>query len=238
MNAPAPIGHNSSDAFTVARDTVTDAVDEARAWLDGAAVADKEQADGLAHLLDLLRKAHKGADEARKIEAKPFDDGKAEVQARYKPLLTDAERAIDAVKAALARWQREEQRKADEAARAAREAAEQAQREAEAARRAADPANLAEREAAERKQAEAEALAKAAAKAEAAPVGAKGAYAARRTALVVTRVPVAIADGKAALRWVMEHRPDELKAALLEIARQAKGCDVPGVTYEERETVR
>jgi hypothetical protein len=237
MNAPAMIGHNSSP-YIEARDTVNDAVSEAREWLDGKPVADKDQADGLAHLLDLLRKAHKGADEARKLEAKPFDDGKAEVQQRYKPLLTDAERAIDVVKAAIAKWQREEQRRADEAARIAREAAERAQREAEEARRAADLANLAEREAAERKLAEAERLAKAADKAEAAPVGAKGAYAARRTALVATRVPVAIADGKAALRWAMERQPDELKAALLEIVRRAKASDVPGVTYEERETVR
>lgn len=237
MNAPATIGHNS-DAFTVARDTIADAVGEAREWLDGQPVADKDQADGLAHLLDMLRKAHKAADEARKMEAKPFDDGKAEVQARYKPLLTDAERAIDAVKAALAKWQAAEQRRADEAARAAREAAEQAQREAEEARRAADLANLAEREAAERKLAEAEALAKAADKAEAAPVGAKGAFATRRTALIVTHVPVAVSDGPAALKWCKEHRPHELRAALIEIVRQAKAENVPGIEYERRETVR
>lgn len=154
MNAPATIGHNS-DAFTVARDTVNDALLEARAWCDGAAVADQEQADGLAGILDMLRKASKAADEARKLEAKPFDDGKAEVQARYKPLLTDADRAIDAVKAALATWQAEQKRIADEAARIAREAADKAAREAAEARRAADLANLAEREAADAKLAEA-----------------------------------------------------------------------------------
>lgn len=231
------IGHNS-DAFTVARDTVQDAVDEARQWLDGAAVADKDQADGLAHLLDVLRKAHRGADEARKIEAKPFDEGKAAVQARYKPLLTDAERAIDAVKAAIAKWQREEQRKADEAAAAARAAAEQAAREAQEAMRAADAANLAEREAAERALAEAERLAKEAKRAEEVPVGAKGAFAARRTSLIVTREPVEIVDGKAALQWAMRHVADDLRAWLLQAAKRHKGGDVPGVRYEERETVR
>lgn len=237
MNAPAMIGHNSS-LYIAARDTIADAVGEAREWLDGKPVADKDQADGLAHLLDTLRKAQQSADDARKVEAKPFDEGKAEVQARYKPIMTDAERSIDVVKMTLAKWQAAEQRRADEAARIAREAAERAQREAEEARRAADLANLAEREAADRKLAEAERLAKAADKAEAAPVGAKGVYAARRTALVVTRVPVAIADGPAALKWCKEHHPHELRDALLEIVRKAKAHDVPGVSYEDRETVR
>lgn len=237
MTDIATIGHNS-DAFTVARDTVNDALAEARLWLDGAAVADQDQADGLAGILDMLRKASKAADEARKLEAKPFDDGKAEVQARYKPLLTDADRAIDAVKAALAKWQAEQKRIADEAARIAREAADKAAREAAEARRAADLANLAEREAADAKLAEAERLAKAADKAEAAPVGAKGMFAARRTALVTTRVPVELIDGKAALQWAMRNVPDDLTEWLLQQAKRHKAGDVPGVRYETQETVR
>lgn len=231
------IGHNASP-YEQAKGQVDDALMEARAWLDGAAIADAEQADGLAGVLDMVRKAKKAADEARKAEAKPFDDGKAEVQARYKPLIADAERAEDACKAALAKWQREEQRKADEAARVAREAAEKAQREAEQARRAADAANLADREAAEAKLAEAERLARAADKAEAVPVGAKGMFAARRTALIITRVPVELTDGKAALQWAMRNLRDELTEWLLQQAKRHKGGDVPGVRYEEQETVR
>lgn len=237
MNAPANIGHNS-DPYTVARDGVNDALMEARAWLDGAAVTSQDQADGLANLLDMLRKAEKAADEARKLEAKPFDDGKAEVQARYKPLITDAQRAMDSVKAALATWQAEQKRIADAAARAAREAADKAAREAAEARRAADLANLAEREAADAAIAEAERLARVAKQAEAAPVGAKGAFAARRTSLIVTREPVALADGKAAVQWVMRNIPDDLTAWLLDQAKRFKGGDVPGVEYETRETVR
>jgi len=237
MNAPTMIGHNSSP-YIAARDTIADAVGEAREWLDGKPVADKDQADGLAHLLDTLRKAHKAADDARKIEAKPFDDGKAEVQARYKPILTDAERAIDVVKMTLAKWQAAEQRRADEATRIAREAAERAQREVEEARRAADLANLAEREAADRKLAEAERLAKAADKAEAAPVGAKGAYAARRTALVTIHVAASLNDPAAALKWCKEHQPHFLKVAVLDMIHKGRWQNVPGVTYETRETVR
>lgn len=237
MTEIATIGHNS-DAFTVARDTVNDALAEARLWLDGATVADQDQADGLAGLLDMLRKASKAADEARKIEAKPFDDGKAEVQARYKPLLTDADRAIDAVKAALAKWQAEQKRLADEAARIAREAADKAAREAAEARRAADLANLAEREAADAKLAEAERLAKAADKAETAPVGAKGMFAARRTALVTRTEAVALTDAAAALKWMKEHQPHFLKVALLDAIHKGRWLNVPGVTYETKETVR
>lgn len=237
MNALANIGHNSTP-FIAARDTIADAVGEAREWLDGKPVADKDQADGLAHLLDTLRKAHKSADEARKIEAKPFDDGKAEVQARYKPILTDAERAIDTVKLTLAKWQREEQRRIDEEARVAREAAELAAYQAAEARRQADLANLAEREEAERKQQEAERLAKHAKAIEAAPSGAKGVYATRRTALLVSRVPVSLSDASAALKWCKEHQPHFLKTALLDLIIKGRWQNVPGVTYEDRETVR
>jgi hypothetical protein len=233
----ATIGHNS-DAFTVARDTVNDALLEARAWCDGAAVADQEQADGLAGILDMLRKASKAADEARKIEAKPFDDGKAEVQARYKPLLTDAERAIDAVKAALAKWQAEQKRKADEAARIAREAAEKAAQEALEARRAADLANLAEREKADAALAEAERLAKAADAADKVQTGAKGMFAARATALITKTEAVALEDAAAALKWMKEHQPHFLKVALLDAIHKGRWQNVPGVTYETTHTVR
>ena len=237
MGALDMIGHNASP-YEQAKGQIDDALIEARAWLDGAVIADAEQADGLAGVLDMVRKAKKAADDARKAEAKPFDDGKTEVQARYKPLITDAERAEDACKTALAKWQREEQRKADEAARVAREAADKAQREAEQARRAADLANLAEREAAERALQEAERLARAANKAEAAPVGAKGVYAARRTALITRTEAVAMPDPAAALRWCKEHQPHFLKVALLDMIHKGRWQNVPGVTYDTKETVR
>jgi hypothetical protein len=232
-----PIGHNSTP-FIAARDTINDYVGEVREWLDGKPVASPQQAEGLAHLLDMLAKARKAADEARKMEAQPFDDGKAEVQARYKPLLTDADRAIDAIKAALGAWQLAEQQKRDEAARAAREAAEKAQREAAQARAAADADNLAAREAAEAKLQQAAQLAREAARIEAAPVGAKGAYAARRTALVATVKAVEIVEGAPALAWLRQRYPDELKAALLAIVQRHKAHDVPGVRYEEQHTLR
>lgn len=135
--------------YEAARAKVAEARDEAAMWLDGAAVTSQEQADGLAQLLDMARKAGKQADDARKIEAAPFDAGKDEVQARYKPVITEAERVADTLKTALGRWLAKVD--ADQRAAAAAKQAE-AQRladEARAKHAAANPVNLAEREAAD-----------------------------------------------------------------------------------------
>jgi hypothetical protein len=233
----APIGHNASP-FIQARDTVADLMLEAQQALDGTTAADQDTADYFAGLLDMARKAEKAAEEARKIEAKPFDDGKAEVQARYKPLVADAQRVQTACKAALLDWQRKEQARKDAEARAAREAAEKAAREAAEAHRAANAASLAAQEEAERKMAEAEQLARAAKQAENAGVGAKGVYAARRTTLVTRRIPVALDDGKAALQWAMRQLRQELTDWLLLQAKRHTAGDVPGVRYETVEDVR
>jgi hypothetical protein len=234
----ADIGHNS-DAFAVTRDTLGDLLAEAKLWLDGSPVADREQADGLRLLQVKIRDAHKEGDAARMAATKPHRDAETAINAEWKPILAPAKTALDVLSAALGKWQAEEQRKADEAARVAREAALQAEREAQEAFRKADAANLAEREAAERAQQEAERLAREATRAEQAKTGAQDVLGmGRRSALIVTREPVGFTDRTAALRWAKEHRPQELADALLEIVRKAKAGDVPGVAYETREKVR
>ena len=60
---------------------------EATNWLDGDPIANEGQASALAKLLSDVREAEGEADAARKAEAKPFDEGKAKVQARYEPML-------------------------------------------------------------------------------------------------------------------------------------------------------
>ena len=131
-NAPPPI----SD-YEAAKERIEDLLIEARNWLDGAPVETQAQADEVGRLMDSLRTAHRHADAARKVEAKPFDDGKAEVQGRYNPLLKRASDAVDGAKATVGRFLQAQERKrreeadrlrreADEAARAAREAAEAA----------------------------------------------------------------------------------------------------------------
>jgi hypothetical protein len=233
----APIGHNAAP-LDVARDTISDLLAEMRLWLDGAPVADRDQAEGLRLMQDRLRIAVKEGDAARMAATKPHRDAEAAINAEWKPVLAPAKNALDAVAAALGKWQAEEQRKADAEARAAREAAAQAEREAQAALRAADAANLAEREAAEAALVAAERLAREAKRLEATPVGAKSVVGGRRSALIVTREPVGFTDRKAALQWAMAHRPDDLAAALLELVRKAKAADVPGVEYQERMVAR
>src|SRR3990167_6078636 len=104
---------------------------EAALWLDGAQVESQGVADGLATLIAMLREAVAFANEARKAENEPFDTGKAEVQARYNPLLQKADLAMMTCKNALAPW-------LDAIDRAQREAAEEARRVAAEKAKAAD----------------------------------------------------------------------------------------------------
>lgn len=132
--------------FEAVRDRIADLFLEATNWADGAAVANQAQADEISFLIEQLRKAKGAADEQRKAEAKPFDDGKAEVQARYNPLIKDgtgkADLAISACKAALKPWlqQLEDEQKA--VAAAARRVADELAAKAAAARASADASNL------------------------------------------------------------------------------------------------
>lgn len=159
-NPRAILGGNSPPPdptpYDIARKAVEDIYQETVLWLDGHAIDSKEMADGVGNLLAGIRKAEKLADEARKAENKPFDDGKAEVQARYAALIGDTKTtkgktvlAAEACKAALQPWLLAEDRRLAEEARVAREEADRRRREAEAALRASDATNLAAREAAE-----------------------------------------------------------------------------------------
>src|SRR3990167_3296349 len=122
---------------------------EAALWLDGAQVESQGVADGLATLIAMLREAVAFANEARKAENEPFDPGKAEVQARYNPLLKKADLAMMTCKNALAPWLDAIDRAQREAAEEARRVAAEKAKAAQDAIRAADAANLAEREAVE-----------------------------------------------------------------------------------------
>jgi hypothetical protein len=62
---------------------------EAKNFCDGAAIENQAQADTVARLIDDFRAAQKAADDARKEEARPFDEGKAAVQEKYAVLIAD-----------------------------------------------------------------------------------------------------------------------------------------------------
>lgn len=132
MNVVARIGHNQPPEptpFEASKEAIEGLFEEAKGWLDGEPIANQAQADDLQKLMRLIQAAAKEADERRKEEARPFDEGKAEVQARYNPLiqkdkgLTDL--AVSACKKALAPWlvkvDEENRRKAEEARKEAEE---------------------------------------------------------------------------------------------------------------------
>src|SRR3954462_1773802 len=107
----AGIGHNNPPAFEAIKVHVDDLMVEAKNWCDGSAIESQAQADVVAKLIDDFRSAAKAADEARKEEAKPFDEGKAKVQEKYGALIADTKgqkgqivRALEALKATLTPW--------------------------------------------------------------------------------------------------------------------------------------
>lgn len=217
MNVIATIGHNRSP-FELVKESIEDLYAEAKLWLDGEPVTTQEQADALNTLQSRIREAAKEAEKARKAEAKPFDDGKAEVQARYKPIQNRADEADAAVKCALKPYLMELDRRQQEAARMAREEAARKQQEAMDAMRQRDAANLESREHAEKLAAEAKAAAAAASKAEQAKAHAKGAG--RATGLRTVHRAVMV-DPKEAAAWVWVERRDELMTFVQDLADKA-----------------
>jgi hypothetical protein len=212
---------------------IEELMEQAQGFLDGEPIANQAQADAIGTLLGMLRQAKSGAEEQRKIEAKPFDDGKAEVQAFWIPLKGRIELAEDIAKKALAPFlAAEEARKQAEAARA-REQARRAQRAAQEALQAASTPNLAAREEAERLLTEANKADKAANRAEKAKPMAAGLG---RSVSLRSRWTATLTDSAKALSHYRERQPEELREWLREQAqRDVNGGarDIPGFSITE-----
>lgn len=221
MSNTAVLGHNNPPEptpFEAVSAEINDLYGEAKLWLDGEKVTTQEQADALNTLETRIRKAAKTAEENRKAEAKPFDDGKAEVQARYKPVIAKTDEAIAAIKAALKPYLVELARQQDELARKAREEADKKRAEALAAVAARDGANLESREEAEKKIAEAKAADEAARKAASVKAHAKGEG--RATGLRTVKRAVMI-DQREAAAWVWNERRADLMDFIHDLAEKA-----------------
>lgn len=237
--APAPMGHNQPPPMTPFEEVETEIFglfDEAKHWLDGQGVASEEDATGVAKLLDMIRKAEKRADEARKVEAKPFDDGKAEVQERYKPLLTRCKLAADAAKKALAPWLERAEAEKRAIAEAARREADEKARTAQEALRASAATDLDAREHAEALLRDARAAEKAASKAEHDKAGAKGGA---RAVTLRTTYRAEVTDANAFARFVWAEHRDDLTAFLATLANRLVGSglrSLPGVVVHEERT--
>jgi hypothetical protein len=223
MNQIASIGHNQAPTpFDDIEARINDLYAEARQWLDGEEVTEQTQADALNTLASQIREAAKEAEEMRKAEAKPFDDGKKEVQERYNPLIQKGkgktEVALNAVKSALKPYLLELDRIQQEAAQKAREEAEQAERDAQAAMQHRDPSNLEHQEEANRLAEQAKSAQQAANKAENAKAHAKGNG--RATGLR-TRTKVSIANERDAAAWAWKHDREQLMVFILTLAEKA-----------------
>jgi hypothetical protein len=231
------LGHNNPPEptpFEASRDAIAGIMIEARGWFDGEPVTTKAQADEIAKLLDMARKARKAADDARKAENEPFDTGKAEVQARYNPLLKNADLIADIAKKCLAPYLEKldaEKRVIAAKARAEADAKQVAAQEALRASQATDIAARAEAEAMIAEAVRADALAR---KAETDKAGAKGG--ARAVTLRSTYVAT-IVDPVAAARHMWATRKDMMLAYITELAQQQVNAglrDIPGVEIVEK----
>ncbi|WP_332116025.1 hypothetical protein [Azorhizobium caulinodans] len=157
--AVATLGHNNPPEptpYELSKKEIEDLSEEAKNWLDGGPIESQQVADAVGQLMGMLRDAVKTADERRKEENRPFDEGKAEVQARYNVLIGDtktqkgtAVRAIEECKKVLQPWLDEQEKARLAEAKRLRDEAEQKAREAQEAVRAASGADFATRENAE-----------------------------------------------------------------------------------------
>lgn len=237
----AGLGHNQPPEptpFEAVKAEIEDLYAEAKGWLDGEPVATEGQAEAIGKLRDLLRAASKRAEELRKQEAKPFDDGKAEVQARYNPLIQKdrgtVDLAVKACNAALAPYLRKKDDELREAARLEqRRAAKLAQEARDAAQAAARSADLTERESAEDLLAQAKDAVASMQRAEKAKPRVPGA--ARAIGLKSVWTPE-LTDPAAAIEHYRKVQPAALKEWMLEQARKdvrAGSRHIPGFQITE-----
>lgn len=222
----AVIGHNQPPEptpFEAIRARINDLYGEATNWCDGEPVKTQQQADALNTLANYIKAAESEADELRITENKPFDDGKAEVQARYNVLIGKTKsvtgltvKALEAVKAALKPYLIELDRQQQEVARKAREEAEKAIAEAQAAIRTTDAANLEAREQAEQLVSDAKDLERDANRLAKAKPQAHGDGRAVGLRTVYSAVMLSYREAAA---WAFVERKNELETFLMDLAK-------------------
>jgi hypothetical protein len=242
-NALPPRNHNNPPEptpFDLSKDEIEGLFGEAKNWLDGSGVNSAADAEGVSRLLDMIRKATATADERRKVEAKPFDDGKAEVQTRYGLLIGDTKSvkgkavlAAECCKRALTPWLDKVEADKRAVAEAARKEADAKAAAAQEALRTSSHDDLLAREAAEEQLREAGKAEAAAKRAEKDKAHAKGGT--RAVSLRSTFRPE-ITDATAFARWLWSDHKQELIGHLMTIAERhvANGArTLPGVTVHE-----
>ena len=223
---------------------INDLYAEAKNFADGEPITTPSQAEAVQTLMRQIQQAEKAADAERVKENEPYDAGKAEVQARYAPLIGNTKavkgktvQAVEALKACLAPWLKRLDDEQKAKAEAARLVAEKAIQDAAEAMRQAQSANLSEREDAEQKIQEAQAAQKAARDAENARPQASGMG---RAATLRTSYKAVLVDAQVAAGAYWKRDPSAFNAFLQKMADAdvASGRrDIPGFDVVEVQTV-
>lgn len=237
-------GNNPPSEYETVKEKIDGLYDEAKLWLDGAEITSQAQADEIQKLMRLIQAAEKEADEARKNEAKPHDDAKAEIQERFNLLIGKTKsvtgktvKAVEACKKALAPWLQKIEEKRLEREALARKEADEKNRIAMEAMQQRTGDNLEQNEQAEQlvkdaKEAEAQARRIGNEKASAKGFG--------RAASLRTSYVSQVTDYTAFARYVWAHHKVELCDLLDDLARQivARGNhNIDGVTVKEERKV-
>lgn len=230
--------------YDLIREHIEELYAEAKNFADGEPIATPGQAEAVQTLMRQIQQAEKAADAERVKENEPFDAGKAEVQARYAPLIGNTKavkgktvQAVEALKACLAPWLKRLDDEQKAKAEAARLVAEKAIQDAAEAMRQAQSANLSEREDAEQKIQEAQAAQKAARDAENARPQASGMG---RAATLRTSYKAVLVDAQVAAGAYWKRDPSAFNAFLQKMADAdvASGRrDIPGFDVVEVQTV-
>lgn len=245
MTGAPSMGHNNppeETPFEAVSAKILDLYDKAGKLCDGEPIGSEKQATEVSTLISDLRIAAKEAETLRKKEAKPHDDAKKAIQARYNPLIQKdkgkTELAIEMLKGAMVPWLEKKQRAKEEAEQRAREEAEAERLKAEQAMAAAQASSsLKEREEAERLADNAE-LAEHAAK----MVGKQSTTVkngnARGTYLKSIYTPT-ITDRAAVCAHYWNTNQDALMSKIMELVRSdfsAGNRNIPGVQCNETKT--
>jgi hypothetical protein len=231
-----PDSPNELSAYEAIKQEIDDLFDEAKNWADGEPVDSQDIADAITALHDNLHDAGKRADEERKLEAKPHDDAKAEIQQRYNLLIGNTKTTgkgkvvlgKETLQALLTPWRNKLVAEKEAAAKAAREEADRIAAEAQAAIRAS-AGNLEEREKAEELLKEAKQVDRWAKREDRAATTGTGLRTVWHAALV---------DEGQALDWAYGKAPERFKDVVQQMANEAVRAgmrSVPGFrVYDER----
>lgn len=241
--ATAQLGHNgppadTPDPYTAIKIHCDDLYERAGPWLTGAPITTDAQAVEVEQFLSDAKEAAAAAEIQRVAEAKPHDDAKAAVQAKFAPLIADNKaqtgtmvRLEKACKALLTPWRTKKQQEAAAAAAAAQAEADRVAKQAADAARAASGDLEAAEEAEEAVRAAQQAQRDANRATKAATTG---------TGLT-TYYEAVMTDQRSAILFYMKDQPAEFAALAQRLAdvdvRNGKRA-LAGFTVEERKRAR